>query len=173
MGEAVDTILPGLVSPGPHPDIPIDQRIFAPLIGGWDLEVRWYEDGRITRREDGEWYFAWVLEGRGIQDVWIVPPRPARAGRLDLYEYGTSLRFYDAAHGAWRSTWLGPIHGMIRTFVARGREGRIELETDPGQGEPMRWIFDEVTQVSFTWRNFVQRNERWLLQQDFLARRKA
>lgn len=34
-----------LQSPGPHPDIPIEQRIFSPMIGSWDLDVIWYEDG--------------------------------------------------------------------------------------------------------------------------------
>ena len=30
---------------------------------------------RPQRRRNGEWHFGWVLEGRAIQDVWIVPPR--------------------------------------------------------------------------------------------------
>ena len=90
------------------PSLPDHAQIFAPFIGSWDLVVRWYgEAGRVTRTEAGEWHFAWVLEGRGIQDVWIVPPR-ARRARGRLYEYGTSIRFYDPALEAWQSTWSAP-----------------------------------------------------------------
>jgi hypothetical protein len=75
--------------------LPKDAQIFSPFIGSWDLIVRWYDEaGNLARTEAGEWHFSWVLEGRGIQDVWIVPPRAQRASN-ELYEYGTSIRFYD------------------------------------------------------------------------------
>ena len=69
--------------------LPERAQIFAPFIGSWDLVVRWFDEaGALTRAEAGEWHFAWVLEGRGVQDVWIVPPRTQRA-RGSPYEYGT------------------------------------------------------------------------------------
>src|SRR5687767_12872272 len=96
-----------LISQGPHPDIPVEHRIFAPFIGDWDLVVSWFDEaGKASRQERGEWHFSWILEGRGLQDIWIVPPRHERTGRSDLYEYGTSLRFYDSKLGAWQSTWI-------------------------------------------------------------------
>lgn len=76
-----------LLSDGPHPAIPPEQQIFVPFIGSWDLIVRWFDEaGKLSREECGEWHFAWILEGRGIQDVWIVPRRPERASASDLYE---------------------------------------------------------------------------------------
>jgi len=164
-------IAESLISPRPHPDIPASDRIFAPFIGSWDLRVTWYATGEIVRQEDGEWHFAWVLEGRAVQDVWIVPRRERRATAPDLYEYGTSVRFYDHALGAWRSTWIGPMHGMIRSFVARHIGGTVVLDTDPGQGDPMRWEFSDVTHDTFVWRNWLNRDGRWMLQQDFMATR--
>jgi hypothetical protein len=161
-----------LVSAGPHPDLSPEQQIFAPFIGSWDLEVTWYaEDGRITHQEHGEWHFSWVLEGRAVQDVWIVPPRAERSGRDDAYEYGTSLRFFDPTLGAWRSTWFGPMHRAIHLFIARRIGDEVVLETEAAPGQRMRWAFCEITPESFTWRNSRETDQGWVLTQDFRARR--
>ena len=164
-------IAESLVSPGPHPDIPVSDLIFAPFIGSWDLRVTWYAEDEIVRQEDGEWHFDWVLEGRAIQDVWIVPRRERRVSATDSYEYGTSVRFYDPRLRAWRSTWIGPMHGMIRTFIARQVDRTVTLESDADQGDAMRWVFSDITEDAFIWRNSVQRDGRWMLQQDFVATR--
>lgn len=88
-----------LTASGPNADLPAVEDLFGRLVGSWDLDVRWFEDGRETRRENGEWHFSWILDGRAVQVVWIVPSRPARAAGAKSYEYGTSVRFYDAALG--------------------------------------------------------------------------
>jgi hypothetical protein len=161
-----------LISSGPHPDIPAEQRIFAPFIGNWDLIVSWFDEtGRLAREERGEWHFAWILEGRGIQDVWIVPPRTERAGRTDLYEYGTSLRFYDRELKAWQSTWIGPMHGLVRTFIARKIADQVVLETTEGEVPRMRWSFSDVAKDSFNWRNELWTESGWHIQQTFAALR--
>lgn len=160
-----------LLSGGPHPDIPPGQRIFEPFIGSWDLVVTWYgPDGGVERRERGEWHFARILEGRAVQDVWIVPPRAERAGRSDPYEYGTSLRLFDPAVGGWRSTWIGPARRAVHVFLARGEGDEVVLETALDDGRRMRWVFSEVTADGFTWRNSVEEADgRWRLTQDFRA----
>jgi hypothetical protein len=164
-----------LISARPHPDLPAEHRIFGPFIGSWDLVVTWYaEDGSVRQRKNGEWHFAWVLEGRAIQDVWIVPPRSERQGHPDLYEYGTSLRFHDPALGAWRSTWIGPNQRATHTFLARRIGEEVVLETRLEGGRRMQWIFSDVTDVSFTWRNRREAEAGgWLLTQEFQARRRT
>jgi hypothetical protein len=161
-----------LVSAAPHPDIPVEARIFEPFVGSWDLVVRWYGgDGGVAREERAEWHFARILEGRGIQDVWITPPVHERVGRRGLYEYGTSVRFYDVRTGIWQSTWIGPMHSVVRTFVARQVEDRVLLET-AGDAEPrLRWSFSDVTPRSFRWTNEVQEAGTWRTQQTFEATR--
>jgi hypothetical protein len=156
----------------PHPDIPVGQRIFAPLIGSWDLVVTWYQNGVQVRQEAGEWHFAWVLEGRAIQDVWIVPPRKLRAQSAHLYEYGTSLRFYDAELSAWQSTWIGPMHRVVHTFIARGDENGITMETTAAATKSLRWVFSQIKTESFRWENFEESDDGdWILVQDFAATR--
>lgn len=115
--------------------------------------------------------FPGVLEGRGIQDVWIVPPRHERAGHDSLYEYGTSLRFFDHTLNAWQSTWIGPMHLVVRTFLARRVDDRVVLETTEGETPRMRWSFADVKADSFIWRNELWTGARWRLQQTFDARR--
>jgi hypothetical protein len=163
-----------LINADSHPDIPAEHRIFAPFIGDWDLIVSWFDEkGGLAREERGEWHFAWILEGRGIQDVWIVPPRAERAGRSDLYEYGTSLRFFDARQGAWQSTWIGPMHGLVRTFLARKLGDEIVLETTQGESPRMRWSFSDIAKDSFRWRNELWTEKGWRVQQTFSARRRS
>jgi hypothetical protein len=163
-----------LISDGSHPDIPAEQRIFAPFIGDWDLIVSWFDEaGKLSRKERGEWHFSWILEGRGIQDIWIVPPRAERANRSDLYEYGTSLRFFDAQLKVWQSTWIGPMHRVVRTFLARKVDDRVVLETTEGEVPRMRWSFADIERNSFTWRNEIWTERGWRIQQTFEARRSA
>lgn len=169
-----DPFADALLSAAPHPDIPEDQRIFEPFIGSWELVVTWYDaQGAMLRQEQGEWHFARVLEGRAVQDVWIVPPRAQRASHTDPYEYGTSLRFFDPAARAWRSTWLGPLQGALHSFLARRVGEAVVLETRLDDGRGMRWSFSEIRPDSFVWRNEREGAGGWLLTQDFAARRIA
>lgn len=167
-----DPFATALLSAHPHPEIPAEHRIFEPFIGSWALVVTWYDaQGNARRREQGEWHFARVLEGRAVQDVWIVPPRHERAGHADPYEYGTSLRFFDPSAAAWRSTWLGPQQGALHSFLARRRGDDVVLETVLEDGRGMRWSFTDIGPDTFTWRNERQEATNWLLTQDFAARR--
>jgi len=170
----MSTIFSGaLISAAPHDAIPLGQRIFEPFIGSWDLVVSWYgPDGSLERRLDGEWHFERVLEGRGIQDVWIVPPRSQRPAAGGDYEYGTSLRFYDPTIDAWRSTWIGPQHHVVYSFMARRVGDQVQLETVL-DGQRMRWRFLDIAADSFTWRNEREVDGAWVLTQDFAARRRG
>jgi hypothetical protein len=125
-----------LLSDVPHSTIPRANRIFEPFIGSWRLVVSWFgEDGRLDHQMPGEWHFARVLEGCAIQDVWITPSRQERNGQG---EYGMSLRFYDSDINAWRSTWIGPVKGVIYTFIARRADDRVILESTDDMALKMR-----------------------------------
>src|SRR3954467_8336036 len=108
-----------LISEAPLASMDNGVMLFGRFVGSWGLEVNWYDAGQVVRRARGEWHFSWILEGRGIQDVWIVPIRAERSTGATSYEYGTTIRFYDSSIKAWRSTWHGPMHGVVIPFVAR------------------------------------------------------
>jgi len=56
-------------------------------------------DDGTTHRGRGEVHAGWVLDGRAIQDVWILP---------GLF-YGTTLRVYDPGLDAWHILWHDPL----------------------------------------------------------------
>jgi catechol 2,3-dioxygenase-like lactoylglutathione lyase family enzyme len=65
---------------GPAADRAGKMELYGWLVGSWELDVTGYPEDGSQRRRPGEWHCGWVLEGRAIQDVWIVPARSARQG---------------------------------------------------------------------------------------------
>ena len=102
-----------------------------------------------------------------------MPPRSlrAKASSAGNYEYGTTVRFYDAELGAWRSTWMGPMRKLVLPFVARRIDDEIVLETRREDGTRMRWIFSEVTSSGFRWRSESETGMEWEILQKFEATR--
>jgi hypothetical protein len=148
---------------------------FGQFVGSWDL--RWYgnDDAGRPAEASGELHFGWVLGGRAVQDVWIVPgPDEAGHGVPPRAFHGSTIRFYDAALGAWRSTWVEPVNGRVRTFIGR-REGNdinlVSLDAQP----LLRWRFTEVTPASFTWLGECSTDEArtWQLEERMVATRRT
>jgi hypothetical protein len=171
MNDQIAFIAEILLSEGPHAGLSPQQQLFAPFIGSWDLEVCWYDGKAVLRKESGEWHFFWVLEGRAVQDVWIVPRREDRVGLKNLYEYGTSIRFYDAQADIWRSTWIGPIRQVVHTFAVERADSELILSTVTEDRTEMRWVFYDILPDSFSWRNERKRRDEWEITQTFEARR--
>jgi hypothetical protein len=105
--------------------------LFGQFVGSW--EIAWSgldADGRTVHAR-GELHVGWVLGGRAVQDIWIVPGRgEPGGGQPPLAFHGSTIRFYDAAIGAWRSTWIDPVNGRVRRFVGRPEGGDIVLRSD-------------------------------------------
>lgn len=163
--------LPGLLAAGSVATDAEDLADFGRLVGSWDLDVAWHhEDGRIEHRP-GEWHFAWILEGRAIQDVWRVPgtgPGDAPRG------YGTTIRAWDPELEAWRVTWVSGLGGGTTTFIASAVGGEIVMESQ-GEEEVFRWIFSDITPDSFHWRavGSPDGGRTWVVAQEMAARRRA
>ena len=123
----------------------------------------------------GEWIFGWVLEGRAVQDVWIIPAR-GRRGRPGLPEgeYGTTIRFYDPHADAWLVTWSGPINRARRTFVARAAGFDIVQDGQTEDGHPLRWTFSEIEPDAFSWQSVwsPDAGRTWRLREEMRVRRR-
>ncbi len=105
--------LPGsLHAEGPAADRAGRMGLYGWLIGAWRIDdTELLADG-TQRRRPGEWHFGWVLEGRAVQDIWIVPPRGMRhaADSAASAEYcGTTLRVYDPRIDAWQVQYTDPV----------------------------------------------------------------
>jgi hypothetical protein len=83
VGEKVD-FRAMLAAPARSPEIPESADVYGWLIGSWELDVCHYRGVDVAaRRIQGEAHFAWVLEGRAVQDVWIMPRRSERTQALE------------------------------------------------------------------------------------------
>ncbi len=135
--------------------------------------IGYLEDG-TQRRRPGEWHFGWVLDGRAIQDVWIVPARSARQpadmpGRF----YGTTLRVYDAGTDTWRVEWADPASQTFASMIGRRQGDDIVQDGRDADGNLVRWSFSEIAPTSFRWRGELSNDggATWRLRSEFFARR--
>jgi hypothetical protein len=84
-----------LMSENSNVNLPEEMDWFGALIGDWDMI--WRQDIGMEKEYvcKGEWIFSRVLNGFGIQDLFIVPSREERI-RLNMpdAEYGTTIRMY-------------------------------------------------------------------------------
>ena len=174
--SASAAFLTALSAEGPSADRGHNMDLYGWLIGSWDLDVTRYLPDGTTRRRRGEWHFGWILEGRAIQDVWIVPPRgPERSGdaAANVHVCGTTLRVYDPRIDAWRIQWTDPVTQSYLSMVAR-KEGEdiVQLGEDP-DGRAIRWSFSEIAASSFWWRGEISpdKGTSWRTVVEFRARR--
>ena len=165
-----------LGAPGRSPAIPDSTDVYGWLIGSWELEVLRYWGVDVAGRGlRGEVHFGWVLEGRAIQDVWIMPRRSDRTGREETTQnmYGTTLRVWDPAIQAWRISWKNPAGGHYEEQIGR-RIGPdiVQLGARPN-GTPTRWTFTEITPDSFRWLGDALEpdGQTWRPEGEFRARR--
>jgi hypothetical protein len=171
----LDPMLEALTADGPARGLEDKLMLYGQFVGEWEFDWTGYDAaGNETLTAPGEWCFAWVLQGRAVQDVWICPAR-------DLYgspdcppqrEYGTTVRFYDPEADLWRIVWCGPGFGNLRTFLATQRGDEIVQEGTTPDGEPLNWIFSDITASSFRWRSQVLRGDDWRLRERMSVRRR-
>lgn len=164
-----------LISAAPAMELGDQADAFSWLVGCWVGDVRDFESNGTVRLGRGEWWFSWTLEGRAIQDVWIVPQRADRATPVDSRaannRYGTSIRSFDRKSGLWHVTWINPVSGAHNELVGKRAGDRVELlgESD---GAPIRWTFADIKADSFVWLGESQASDgTWRLDAKFDMRK--
>jgi hypothetical protein len=148
---------------GPAPDRADKMRLYGWLIGSWRMDAVVHADDGTQHKAEGEIHFGWVLEGRAIQDVWILPG----------FFHGTTLRIYDPGIDAWHILWNDPLKQYYTRQVGRARGNDIVQEGTNDAGERVRWSFIDITPDSFRWLGERSRDggRGWQLQAEFVARR--
>jgi hypothetical protein len=146
--------------------------LFGQFVGSWEITWRGH-DPEPAGPVIGEWHWAWVLDGMGVQDVWIGPSRSEVANGAEPDEYGSSIRFYDPQAEKWRVGWHGPGNGNLRTFTASQIGDDIVLEGTTHDGRPMHWIISEITNMSYHWRSVASDDDgkTWQLREEADVRR--
>jgi len=165
-----------LASSSRAPEIPEEADIYGWLVGSWELDVLTYWATDVSdQRLKAEAHFGWALEGRAIQDVWIMPRLADRTGSLDkkMNMYGTTLRVWDPSIQAWQITWTNPAGDHHERQIGR-RVGHdiVQIGTRP-DGTPTRWTFSEITANSFHWTGEALNPDgrTWRLEGDFRVTR--
>src|SRR5438874_1370729 len=101
------------------PEIPESADAYGWLVGSWELDCLHYKGVPVSIK--GEAHFEWALEGRAVQDVWIMPTVAERAAASDRTNnmYGTTLRVWDSSIQAWRIYWRNPVHNHYEDQIGR------------------------------------------------------
>jgi GNAT superfamily N-acetyltransferase len=160
-------VLSLLAAPGPDPAHLEPLMLYGRFVGSWRVSATWFGRDGTTRTANGEWHFAWILGGRGIQDVLF-------ADEASPDRWGTTLRCYDAARHAWHITWMCPASGEFNSLVGRRVGDRI-VQEGPGSepGQRIKWSFTEIADDSFVWLGEASADggATWFLEQRMQATR--
>jgi hypothetical protein len=164
------------LSSGRSPEIPASADVYGWLVGSWELDVLHYRAIDVAALcLKGEARFGWVLEGRAIQDVWIMPRRSERTADTDKVNnmYGTTLRVWDPSIQAWRITWINPVRGHREEQIGRWNGKDIVQLGARSDGTATRWMYTEITPNSFHWtgESLGPDGKTWLLEGEFRAKR--
>jgi hypothetical protein len=165
-----------LISREPSAEIEKAERMYDWLIGSWDIRVIDHLKDGSKLEQDGEWIFSRVLEGRAVQDIFIVPKRAHRSPAISKVgnRYGFTLRMYDKDSKSWNIFWFNPVSG-VRNHLAGTWVGKNIVQSGKDEnGNLMRWSFTEIKPDSFHWLGEVSDNHAasWKLTVEFFSVRK-
>jgi hypothetical protein len=107
---------------GPDTAHATELALYSWLVGRWDMDVTTFLEDGTTHRGRGEIHAGWVLQGRAIQDVWMIPRLRDRQPGIEPLPgagnwYGTTLRIYDPTPSvkSRRIRFTGPLSALQTT----------------------------------------------------------
>jgi hypothetical protein len=166
-----------------HADAPASDRaealaLYGQFIGDWDADIATYASDGVQHRGRGEIHFGWILEGRAIQDVWMIRPAKDRVPKAPQMPvagnwFGTTIRAYDPAIQAWRIVWVDPATNSFRQQIGRRLGADIVQEGTNEAGALSRWSFTEIKPQTFRWKAeaSMDAGATWRLFVEVFARR--
>jgi hypothetical protein len=162
-----------LQAAGPNPALGDHASVFGRLVGAWDVEYTDFsKDGKVTHRS-GELTFGWVLDGRVMQDLWIVFPSEAGKAR----EVYTDLLYLDPKSGTWAAVSIDPQVASVATFTGGAvGDDRIVLDShDLVPRETRRWSFNEIRPDALTFRDEASSDDgkSWTLKSEYHMKRRG
>ena len=137
--------------------------LYGWLIGRWEMDAVIHDDDGRKHTGRGQIHFGWVLEGRAIQDVWVLPG----------FFYGTTLRVYDPGIDAWHIFWSDPRNQYFSRQFGRAEGDTIVQQGADDTGSSVRWSFSRITENSFRWLGERSHDggATWRIEVEFVARR--
>jgi hypothetical protein len=165
MFDPDSNFIKALLSAGPALDRADKMGLYGRFIGDWTFDATVHKDDGAIHRGRGEIHFVWGLDGRAIQDVWILP---------EIF-YGTTLRVYDPGLDAWHILWSDPLKQLYTRQLGRAQGNDIVQLGKHESGLTLRWRFIDIATDSFRWlgERSADDGASWQLQADFYVRRAA
>jgi hypothetical protein len=142
---------------GPAPDRAEALKLYGQFVGDWDADIVTYTPDGVRHQGQGEIHFGWVLEGRAVQDIWMIPRRHDRRPDTSAMPvagnwYGTTIRVFDPALDAWRIYWIDPATNAYYQQIGRRQGADIVQEGTTEKGTSSRRSFTGITPDSFHWK---------------------
>lgn len=165
-----------LLASAPHASLGAHADTFSRIIGSWAGEFRDIDNG-VERTGEMEVHLSWALDGRAVQDVWIVPSRaagtPGQAAPGDIY--GSTMRIFDPAIEAWRMFWFNPAQPYVRAELIGRRVGDDIVQIGSYGDIAIKWVFSDIAARSFIWRGYWLDADgvTWTMSTEFRVRRTA
>jgi hypothetical protein len=165
MNSSSSSLVELLIADGPAADRKDKMALYGWLVGAWEMDAVVHTDDGQRHTGRGEIRFDWALEGRAIQDVWVLPG----------FFYGTTLRVYDPGIDAWHIFWSDPLKQYYTRQIGRAQGADIVQVGKTDSGAIIRWSFTEITPDSFRWlgERSLDAEATWQLQAEFMARRRS
>lgn len=160
-----------LEAKGPHSTLGEHARFMGRLIGTWDVEYTDFsKSGKVTHRT-GELIFGWVMDGRIVQDLWIVDPSDSGKER----EVYTDLFYFDPKSGTWSTAFIDPEHPSVARFTGgTAGDDRLVLESKDFGAIDTRWSFNDIGTDSLVYRaeESSDGGKTWTLQSEYHMKRR-
>ena len=154
----------------PHPSLADQAQVIGRLVGAWDVEYTTFAKDGTTSLRTGEFIVEWVMDGRAIQDLWIVHPSGERKER----EVYSDLHWFDAKSRTWRSAFVDPEHGSVARFTGGpvGSDRYVLVTPDFGSNQT-RWSFYDIRRDTFAVRGEVSNDDgkTWKLESEYKMKR--
>jgi hypothetical protein len=162
-----------LQAAGPNPSLGNGAGVFDRFVGTWDgVYNEFSKDGKTTRSL-GEWTFGWVMDGRVIQDLFIIHPSKTRTERY----MGATLRYFNPKSKTWGVTFIDPENNAVETLTGGAvGDDRIVLLSQDTDGKQRRWSLVDIRPDSWIFRDEASGDggKTWrLLEEDHMTRRGA
>ena len=145
-----------LLSENLHNSIPEDRDIFGKFLGKWKLKLTIFSFDGSSKNHTGEWHFFRILQGRAIQDIWIIPDLNDDD---NYHEFGTTVRMFDLKRNIWKASWIGPIQNQLFVFDIEDNNNIIILKETHNQKLNMKWSFFDISKKSFKWKSEVKMSD--------------
>jgi len=138
-----------------HSSIPKSKDTFGKFIGEWTLNLTIINLNGHKVRYKGEWHFYRILQGRAIQDIWIIPDLTSQ-GDNGFHEYGTTIRTFNPRTNKWKAVWVGPVQNQLYVFDIEDNNDQIILTETNNPNLEMKWSFFDISKNSFQWKSEVK-----------------